>query len=207
MKIITLLSQKGGSGKTTLTLCLADYADAKDKNVLVVDLDPQSSAAGWYQRRKQGIGETPVVMPAHAIQLPELLENARNNDADFVFLDTAPHSTDTAAKAVSVSDLVLIPCRPSMLDVTAIENSISIARYQSKTVTVVINAIHPNAPQQFNEVSNAITESFDVSVLPVFISQRSEFMHAMASGETPVGTAPGSRAYDEIKALFSHICI
>ncbi len=207
MKIITLLSQKGGSGKSTLTLCLGVYAESLGKDVLIIDLDTQSTSAGWYQRRKSTGKDSPAVIPAHGIQLPELLQSARDNDADYVFIDTAPHSADVAAKAVAASDLILIPCRPSIHDITAIENSVTIAKLHNTKSAVVINSIHPNAPQQFFEVSSAISDSYNVLVLPVSIPQRSEFMHSMTSGETPTETEPNGKDAGEIEALLRHISI
>ncbi len=202
MKIITLLSQKGGSGKSTLALSLAVYADAIDRNALVIDLDPQSSAASWYNRRKTDGNETPLVMPAQAIQLPQILADAQENGADIVFIDTAPHTNNVSTKAVEACDLVLIPCRASMMDIDAIETSIQVTRLVQKKAAVVINAIHPNAPQMFNDVSTAISENYDVEVLPVFVSQRSEFVHAATQGQSPTDTAPFGKASGEIKALY-----
>jgi len=202
MKTITLLSQKGGSGKSTIALSLAVFAAQNGQNALVIDLDPQSTSTNWATRRE---AETPVVLPSQAISLPSLLTDAQENGADLVVIDTAPHSTGTVSKAVEASDLVLIPCRPSVHDLDAIENSINIAGYHRKRAVVLLNAIHPNAPNIFNDVKEAITSSYNTEVLPVFISQRSDFVHSATVGQTPSDYAPEGKAAAEIEALYRHL--
>lgn len=202
MKIISVVSQKGGAGKSTLSQALATHADVIGKNVLIIDLDPQSTSAYWYERRLERGKETPVVEAAQVIQLPRLIKSAKDNDADLIIIDTAPHSNNDTLKAVAVSDIVLIPCRASMPDIDAIENSIEIARLQKKNPKVVINSIHPNAPMMFAEISQTISESYNVDVLPIFIPQRSEYVHSATTGQTPVETEPDGKAACEIKALY-----
>ncbi len=202
MKIISVVSQKGGAGKSTLSQALATHADSIDKNVLVIDLDPQSTSAYWYERRLVRGKETPVVVASQVIQLTKLIRDAKENGADLVIIDTAPHSNNDTLKAVAASDIVLIPCRASMPDIDAIENSIDIARLQNKKPKVVINSIHPNAPMMFAEISKTISENYDAHVLPIFIPQRSEFVHSATTGQTPVETDPSGKAACEIKALY-----
>ena len=93
MKIIAIVAQKGGAGKTTLALHLAVAADRQGRSAVIVDLDPQASAAAWGDSRE---AETPAVVSAQAARLPQVLETARNHGAEFVVLDTAPHSESTA---------------------------------------------------------------------------------------------------------------
>ena len=202
MKIITLLSQKGGSGKTTLALALAVHATAQESASLVVDLDPQSSAAYWAERRDE---DSPVVIPTQAQALPRILEAARNNDGDLVLIDTAPHSESVALKAVAPADIVLIPCRASIHDIDAIENSVNIAQLQRKEACVVLNAVPPNAPNLIADVAKAIQNTYDVSVLPIAIAQRSDFVHSATVGKSPSDYAPDGKAAAEIRALYNHL--
>ncbi len=202
MKIITLLSQKGGSGKSTIAVSLAVFAEQNGENALVIDLDPQSTAYNWANRRE---AETPMVIPSQAVLLPKIIDDARESGADLIVIDTAPHSTNTASKAVQVSDLVLIPCRPSVHDLDAVENSIDIARLNKKHAVVLFNAIHPNAPNIFKDVTEAITSTYGAEVLPIFVSQRSDFVHSAMLGQTPTDYAPHSPASGEIQTLYRHL--
>ena len=202
MKVISLLSQKGGSGKTTLALSLAVHGDSQDKATMVIDLDPQSSAAYWSERRES---ESPLVVSAQAQGLPRLLEDAQNNNGDLVLIDTAPHSENAAMKAVAVSDTVLIPCRASIHDIDAIANSVNIAQLQRKTACVVLNAVPPNAPKMIADISEAITSTYGIEVLPITIAQRSDFVHSATAGQTPTDFAPKGKAAAEIAALYDYL--
>ena len=107
MKTIAIISQKGGSGKTTLALHLAVASAAAGRNTAVIDLDPQASAANWADRRK---AELPVVLSAHARRLPHEIRRVREIGGEMLYLDTAPHSDSAALEAAAAADLVLIPC-------------------------------------------------------------------------------------------------
>ena len=99
MHIIAAISQKGGSGKTTLAVNLAVAADLAGHAAIVVDLDPQGSAALWGEIRQARL---PVVVPARAGDLEDVLERA--------------------------ADLVVIPCRPSIFDLHSVETSFRLAK-------------------------------------------------------------------------------
>src|SRR3954471_24075706 len=93
---IAILSQKGGTGKTTLTLHLAVASERAGMSAAVIDLDPQASAAGWKDSRP---GETPVVVSIPSSRLPQAVQAARTGGAALALIDTAPHATDAALAA------------------------------------------------------------------------------------------------------------
>ena len=108
MKTISILSQKGGSGKTTSTLAIAGAAHAQGKTVVVLDIDPQAAATGWYTARKRsGLPEGLHVQPLQAVQLEEVLEACREQDVDLVLIDTPPQSDNPAVQAAQLSDCLL----------------------------------------------------------------------------------------------------
>src|SRR5215831_279073 len=123
MKTIAIISQKGGSGKTTLAVHLAVCAERTHHRVAIIDLDPQASALEWYSRRH---ADTPEVITATPDQLPVLLNQAKENGAAVTLIDTAPHSDRAATTATTLADLVLIPCRPAAFDVAAIGTTLDL---------------------------------------------------------------------------------
>jgi chromosome partitioning protein len=93
MKVVAILSQKGGAGKTTLALHLAAAAEAAKLSTVVIDLDPQASASDWKDSREH---ETPVVTALPHTRLPQGLQAAKEGGAKLVVIDTAPHSEAAA---------------------------------------------------------------------------------------------------------------
>ena len=142
MKIVAIISQKGGAGKTTLAVHLATAASASGHTAAVIDLDPQGTAASWGDRRAAG---TPEVISGQAIRIPALLKAAKQNGADFLVLDTAPNADQTASLACRAADLILIPCRPSTFDLEAIETTLMLSKSAGKPAYVVLNAVPPRS--------------------------------------------------------------
>ena len=142
MKTITILSNKGGAGKTTLAIHLAVAAEQASKRTAVLNLDPQGSATTWSEERAE---ETPAVVPTHARHLERVLSAADQEGADLAIVDTAPHSEATSLAAARVTDVVLVPCRPTLFDLHAIREILDIALLAKKPAIVILNAGPPRA--------------------------------------------------------------
>ena len=200
MRTIALISQKGGSGKTTLSIALAVAAERAGVPSVLVDLDPQASAGQWSDLRE---AETPVVTCAPSARLPTVLRAARGAGAGLVVLDTAPHAADAALAAARASDVVLIPCRASTADLVAIGASIDLTRIAGKPAAVVLNAA-PVANPLTSQALAAIA-GYGVTACPVVVHQRIEHVHAFTSGLAAIESAPSGKAAAEINKLFGWI--
>lgn len=198
MHVIALLSQKGGTGKTTLSLHLAVAAERAGHVAAVIDLDPQASAAAWKDSRP---GDTPVVVPIPATRLPQALDLARSADAEMVLLDTAPHSSDVALAAAEAADLVLIPCRAGILDLRAIGATARLAKIAGKPAYVVLNSLPPRASNVIADAREAVTVH-GLDVAPITIQQRAAFAHALTAGQTAQEYEPDGKAADEMSHLY-----
>jgi chromosome partitioning protein len=201
MKIIAIISQKGGSGKTTLALHLAAAAEAVNKSTAVIDLDPQASATGWKDSRAK---ETPVVSSFTHTRLAQGLQAARNGGAELVILDTAPHADAPAMSAARVADLILIPCRPGILDLRAIGPTADLVKLAQKPAFVVLNAMPPRATQLLNDARAAV-EVHGLTVAPVSLQQRAAFSHALTAGQIAQEYEPEGKAAEEITALLAWV--
>jgi chromosome partitioning protein len=138
MYSIAIISQKGGAGKTTLAAHLAVEAERAGVSAAIIDLAPQASATGWSDSRKQ---DTPAVVSAQASRLTQVLETARHSGVGLAIIDTAPHSESASLSAARAADLILIPCRPAILDLRAIGQTIDLARLAGRAVAVVLNSV------------------------------------------------------------------
>jgi chromosome partitioning protein len=201
VKTIAVLSQKGGSGKTTLALHLAVASVRAKRNTAVIDLDPQASAAKWADRRST---ELPVVLSVHASRLPHEMKRVEETGGEFLFLDTAPHSDSAALEAAKASDLVIIPCRPAILDMEAITNTLDLVRTTNTPVFVVLNAVAAQG-QEAEEAAEAIA-ALNVEVSPVRLVNRVAYARALITGQTAQEFEPDGKAASDIERLHSFIC-
>jgi chromosome partitioning protein len=201
MRTIAILSQKGGTGKTTLSLHLAVAAQQAKQAAVVIDLDPQASAAGWKDSRKT---EEPVVISIPAARLPQALEAAERGGADLVLIDTAPHSGEVALAAAEVANLVLIPCRPGILDLRAIGTTARVVKLAGKRAFVVLNTIPPRASNVLADARAAVAVH-GLEVAPVAIQQRAAYAHALTVGQTAQEYEQDGKAAEEVTALYAWV--
>lgn len=201
MKTIAIVSQKGGSGKTTLALHLAAAADAAGIPTALLDLDPQASASGWKDSRP---GETPVVTPLPHTRLAQGLQAAKDGGARLAVIDTAPHTEAPAMGAIRAADLVLIPSRPGILDLRAIGSTAELVKLAGKPAFVVLNAMPPRATQLLADAAAAV-ELHGLAVAPVTFQQRAAFAHSLTAGQTAPEYEPEGKAAEETVALVAWV--
>jgi chromosome partitioning protein len=201
MKTIAILSQKGGTGKTTLALHLAVAAERRNIPVVVLDLDPQASAAAWKDSRAD---ESPSVTSIQSSRLGKALEVAESAGAALVIIDSAPHSADAAIAAAEAADLILIPCRAGILDLRAIATTARIVKVTGKPAFVVLNAAPIRAPRLMEDAVAAV-QQHGLAVAPVVIHQRSAYAHALTAGQTAEEYETEGKAAEEIGELFKWV--
>ena len=201
MFTISLIGQKGGTGKTTVALGLAVAAARAGHATAIVDLDPQASAARWKDRRAD---ENPAVVSAQAPRLKQAMETAKFGGVDFVFIDTAGRKDNSALNAARCSDLVLIPTRTSILELETLPEVNDLLRLAgSPSAFVVLNCVHPSAgPRGITDTHGSIKELFELTVCPVHICHRSAYAEAPTSGQSPQELDAEGKAADELKRLF-----
>jgi chromosome partitioning protein len=201
MRTVAIISQKGGSGKTTLALHLATAAALEGRNTAIIDLDPQASAANWSDRRSS---ELPVVLSAHASRLAHEMKRVEDMEGELLIIDTAPHSDSAALEAAKAADLILVPCRPAILDIEAISNTLDLVRTTGTPIFVVMNAVAPQG-NEAAEAAEAIS-GLDVGVCPVQLRQRVAFSRALIGGQSAQEYEPGGKAAREAKELHAFMC-
>jgi chromosome partitioning protein len=198
MYTVAILNQKGGSGKSTLTLHLAVASERAGRAAAVIDLDPQASASGWKDSRP---AETPVVVPVPSTRLPHALEAARGGGAALALIDTAPHASDVALAAAEAADLVLIPCRPGILDLRAMGTTARAIKLAGKPAFVILNAMPPRAPNVLADATAAVAV-YGLEVAPFFLQQRAAYAHSLTVGQTAQEYEPLGKAAEEIAQLY-----
>lgn len=201
MKTIAVISQKGGAGKTTIAIHLAVAAERQKRSAAILDLDPQGSISVWRDLRQ---ADTPVVVSAHPTRLPQLLDTAARNGADLAIIDTAPSSETSASAAARAADLVLIPCRPAILDLRAIHTTVDIAKLSTTPACIVLNAVPPRGGLG-NDARSAV-ETYGLTISPVQLCQRAAFTHCLTLGQAVQEFEPDGKAAEEAQRLYKWTC-
>ncbi len=200
MRVLSVLSQKGGTGKTTLSVNLAVAFQKAGLGAVIMDLDPQASSSQWGDSREE---ESPSVVSLHATRLKVQLQKEQKQGRDWVIIDTAPHSQRDALEAAQVADLILIPCKPSLIDLRAMSATLQIAELAQKPVLVVLTQTPPQS-HLVQEAREAI-EGYRVPLSPVSIGSRVAFVHAFTNSKSVLESHLHSKAASEIRELCSLI--
>jgi chromosome partitioning protein len=197
MRSIALLSQKGGSGKTTLAIHLAVAAEAAGERVSLIDTDPQGSAIAWQQAR---IADRPHVVSATPSTIVRRLEESSQDKVSLVVIDTAPHLQPGTNAIVAQANVLLIPCRPTALDLATIPASLRLAHAAGKPAAIVLNACPARAP----EVGEAldVLATYDVPIASVTLGDRRAYARAYARGQAVTEFEARGRAAQEITELW-----
>jgi chromosome partitioning protein len=200
MFVLALIGQKGGTGKTTVAVGLAVSAFLARKVAVVIDLDPQASAANWKDRRDQ---DNPAVVSAQASRLKQTLAAAEELGAEVVIIDTAGRHDDTSLTAARMADLVLIPTRTNIIELEALPAAADILRLAgSPPAFVVLNGIHPTSTRHAAEARAVVQSKIGLNCAPVHLCHRSAYADAMTSGRTPQELDAEGKAAAELDALF-----
>ncbi|MBH0113072.1 ParA family protein [Novosphingobium sp. YJ-S2-02] len=201
MPTIAIVSQKGGSGKTTLALHLATCAAYEGKSSCVIDTDPQATAAAWGDWRGEFL---PEVVTCPPVRLSSTIDRARRAGTQMVVIDTPPHGDTAAREAVRAADLVLIPTRARAFDLHALEATAGLMAYASKPAFVVFNAVPARASKML-ESASASARELGLDVCPIHFGERAAFYRSSASGEVAVELEPEGKAAGEVSALWQWV--
>ena len=200
-KIIAVLNQKGGAGKTTLSTNLARALQLGGEKVLLVDSDPQGSARDW---NAAGNGE---LLPVIGLDRPTLAKDiqAIRDNQDWIIIDGAPQIAELAVAAIKCADLILIPVQPSPYDVWACEDLVEIIKTRQEVTNgkpkaaFIISRVIKNT-QLSKEIGEAL-EGYGLPVFKQFTSQRVIFPKSAATGSTVLDIDETGEAAAEIRAI------
>ncbi len=199
MRTLSFVTQKGGSGKTTLCLNLAVAVEERGGRCLVLDLDPQGSAEAWYQDRD---ALTPKLVRVAAGDLPAALDLARRGGFTRVLVDTPGRDEPAVAAAIRAADFCLVPCRPTPPDMKAQPATVATIRRLGKPFGFVLSQAPPRG-FRIREAQNGLAVLGPVA--PVAVVARNVFQDALGAGLTVLEYEPEGKAAAEVRQLWTWI--
>jgi len=202
MKVLSIITQKGGAGKTTLATGLAVAAGLDGKSAAIFDLDPQATACFWADTRES---ETPAVKDCSVARLPHYLNAAREAGCDLSVIDCPAVHRDIAHDAAELSDLVLIPTRADVFDVRSMRSTIDVVKALGKPYAVVLNFC-PHAGPEVPAAREGIT-GMGAELCPAELSLLKAFPRAQQTGQTVMETEPHSKAAVQLGQVYHYTTI
>lgn len=200
MRVISFVTQKGGTGKSTLAVSLAVVAEASGEKVCILDLDPQGTSAGWYETR---LAETPAVLDHGQVDdLQRTLKRLETAGFTLVILDTPGNDSHATRGAMRAADLCLIPVRPSEADVKATMPTIRALNGMGQDFALVINQAPVNKQARLT-AAVVMRMSTEGVVLPLSIANRVDHQYAYALGQGVSEYGPDGKAAAEIADLWA----
>ena len=200
MYTIVAASQKGGSGKTTLSGHLAvEAVRAGAGEIALIDTDPQGSLAHWWNARN---APAPHFVKAGLPDLENALAGLERAGVKIAVIDTPPAITQSISRVVAHADLVLVPTRPSPHDLRAVGATVDIAERHGKPLIFIVNAATARARITGE---SAVALSQHGMVAPVTIHHRVDFAASMIDGRTVGEVVPNSQSAKEITELWLYI--
>ena len=204
-KVISILNQKGGVGKTTLAVHLATALARKKRRVLLIDADPQGSALDWAAARH---GEP--LFPVTGLPKPSIHKElpALGNNYEIVIIDGPPRVYDVARSAVMASDLVLVPVQPSPYDVWAAKEIMDLLTEAAVYKPALQKAFVINRKIANTAIGRDVVEALSTYPIPVLessICQRVAFAESATKGLTVYEIDPEMLASQEMSQLADEI--
>lgn len=198
--VVAVIAEKGGVGKTTVSLTLAVAAVQAGYKVAVFDLDPQATAAQWTDRRE---AEFPWVVATPSTRLDAAIESARKQGVNFAVIDTQPHAGSDAVEAARRADLVIVPMEPHLYTIETLPKLGDILNLAGGHPALFL--VSKAATQGKEGIDAAIyIKERGFNVCPVTLHLRAAHRHAGNLGMTAQEYEPKGKAAEESRLLYMY---
>lgn len=209
MTIITVSSSKGGTGKTTISGCLADYLAIQGNKVAVLDTDPNRNFSNWYNKKEGNAFDGVSLHDASDEEtiIDSALDAAEKND--FVIIDVAGVSSKSLLYSAGVSNFVIIPSRPSEDDVIEAYKThkqvMNAGRMSNRAIPcyVVLSCVKPGT-KVFEHTKKQLKQ-LEMPLLKSHINERTIYQKARYEGTTPIRIEPSGAASGDISDMIDEI--
>lgn len=182
MKIIALLNEKGGTGKSTLSQNIAACLHRQGRRVILVDADPQGTTRDWRSASPENANLPNVI----ALDRPEMLPSLKSIDADITIIDTPAKAEKMTASVIRFADSALIVIQPSGADIWASAAAVRLIQQKIDVGGKIIAAFLANrvsgATNLSREVLSGQWNEYGIAQLETTIGNRVAFAQALTDG-------------------------
>lgn len=199
MKVLTLANQKGGVGKTTVAVHIATASEADGISAAILELDRQATASTWGEAR----GSPPLVSRIDSSALSQALKRLADRGTGLAIIDCPGSHSPAVAAAIKASDLVLLPCRPQGVDITASAETLAVCQRLRKPNAYLLGPCVASETKAAK--ARAAFEREGHRVAPVDIMQRRVFVDAVEKGKTVMEIEPKGKGAAEMRKLWAWV--
>lgn len=204
-KVIAVVNQKGGAGKTTISLNLAAALAENGAKVLLIDADPQHTASDWSAVRDTALpfALLGLAQPVLHRDIPKLA-----TDYEFVVIDGPPRNYEVTRSAIAAADLVVIPVQPSGADFWASRETVKLAQeahaFKEKQKIVFIVSRRKGKTALGRDIREALS-GFNLPLLQTDVPDRVAYAEAITAGTTVIESQPKGSAARDFRALLAEL--
>ena len=204
MKIIAVLNEKGGTGKSTVATNLATALHRRRQRVVLVDADPQATARDWREASPDGANLPPVI----ALDRPQMLSSIATLAADVVIIDTPAKAESMAAGVVRIAHTALLVIQPSGADLWASAATVKLIRQKldlggSLDAAFLVNRTSPSTKLS-RLVKSGDWNEYGLDQLDAMLGNRAAFASALTDGVS-VYDLPDMAARSEVDAVVAEL--
>lgn len=199
MKTISFVTQKGGSGKSTLCISLAVAAREAGSSVCILEMDQQATISEWSKSRSDPTPEIARVAPD---RLEAVIERLKSAEYDYVFIDTPGVDNPGTVAAIRAADLCIVPCRPTPADLRAFRPTIATIQRLEKEFAFVLNQTPPRSYRVRDTAEGLAVIGL---IAAVNVVMRNDHQDAIGMGQGVTEFNPNGAAAAEIRNLWAWI--
>jgi chromosome partitioning protein len=196
VNILSVLSQKGGTGKSHTVRSLAIAALIDGRKVAIIDADPQGTVVAWGKRRQNS---APTIVELGSQTVTSQVQVLKRKGADLIIIDTPPHAQPIINMAAEIATACLIVTGAFLEELETVATVATIAKSFKKPSAIVLNRVGR---------SNALTlartalGTFGLPVCPTSMAQLITHAYASAEGETANEREPAGKAALEVIQVY-----
>jgi chromosome partitioning protein len=200
MKIIALLNEKGGTGKSTVATNLASALHRRGRRVVLIDADPQGTTRDWRSASPDGIDLPPVV----ALDRPEMLQSLASIQADLAIIDTPAKAEKMTAAVVRIAQTALVVIQPSGADIWASAAAVKLIQQKLAVGGKIDAGFLVNRVSGVSKLSKEVLtgnwNEYGVTILERSIGNRVAFAQALTDGLSiyDLGDAHAKQEMDQL---------